>query len=87
MGMPVLDLLVSFEALNFANQISLDVAYCVLTHDAIFGILVQVLPIEIRVESLRQQIKIDIVVLQQVKHVHLPDCRHFNVIFQCMIIN
>ena len=77
MGMPVFDLLIALEAFNFSNEVALDVRNSILANDTVLAILVQVLPIEVRMEGLSQEVKIDIVVFEQVKHIKGPYGRHF----------
>ena len=75
-GMPILDLIVVFVALDFADQVALNVTDGVFTDDAVLAPLVEVLAIETCVESLSQQVHVHIVILQQVEHIHLPNRRH-----------
>ena len=77
MGMPVFDLIISLESFNFANEVALDVRYSVLADNTVLTILVQVLPVEVRMERLSQEVKINIVIFEQVKHIKGPDSRHF----------
>ena len=78
MRVPVFDLLVALVALNFADEVALDVADGVLADDAVLAPFVQVLAVEAGVKSLSEQVHVDVVVLEQVKHVHLADGRHLN---------
>lgn len=78
MRVPVFELFVALIALDFANEVALDVADGVLADDAVLTPFVQVLAIEAGMESLCEQVHVDVVVLKQVKHVHLADGRHLN---------
>ena len=75
--MPVFDLLIALEAFNFANKVALNVRNGILADNAVLSILVQVLPVEVRMEGLGQEVKIDIIIFEQVKHIKGPDGRHF----------
>ena len=83
MCVPIFDLRVALEALNFADKVALDVGDSVLADDAVFAPLVQVLSVKVCVESLGQKVKIDIVIFEQVKHIEGSDSRHlfFKLIF------
>ena len=52
--MPVLLMLVSFEAFNLADEVALDVTDCVLADDAVLAPLVQILSVEVSVKRFCQ---------------------------------
>ena len=81
-SVPIFDLIVIFKAFNFADELALYVRNSVLTDNGVLSPLVEVLPVKVCVESLSEQVQINIVELEQVKHVHLSDSRHFELFYK-----
>ena len=69
-------MVVAFHTLDFADQVALNVWNGVFTDNAVLSPLVQVPAIEARVESLRQEVHIDTIIFEQVKHIKRSDSRH-----------
>jgi len=68
MPMPCLSFIIESISLNFSKQISLDFPKGVCDTDAILLPLDEVLSIELGVEGLSEDIEIDVVILQLIKH-------------------
>ena len=76
MSVPVFDQLVVFNSLDFAKQVALDVRHSVFRDHTVLRPFALVAAVKVGVECLSEEVEVDIVELQQVKHVHCSDGRH-----------